>query len=66
MFAGRVRRTHGPRRLAGLLLVGLFAAIAIDAAWQALVPDSATGVPRLPLLAANALTALVLTRGHRP
>lgn len=66
IFAERARQGRGARRLASLLLVALFASIAIDAGWQLLSPGSTTGLPRLPLLAANAAIALVLMRGRRP
>ena len=67
-FAHRALGTAGPRRLASLLLMLLFAAVALDAAAHVLPgapgwPSLQGALLRLPLLAANVLAALAILAG---
>ena len=67
-FAHRASRSAGPRRLASLLLMLLFAAVARDAAAHLLPgapswPSLQGVLLRLPLLAANVAAALAILAG---
>ena len=67
-FAHRAAHTAGPRRLASLLLMLLFAAVALDAAAHVLPgapswPSLQGVLLRLPLLAANVAAALAILAG---
>ena len=67
-FAHRAARTAGPRRLASLLLMLLFAAVALDAAAHVLPgapswPSMQGALLRLPLLVANVAAGLAILAG---
>ena len=69
-FAHRAAQAAGPRRLAALLLMLLFAAVALDAAAHVLPgapswPSLHGMLLRLPLLAANVLAGLAILAGPR-